>query len=87
MESEQLYNEAFGYLLEFDDVNEELIIEHITDYDEKKPESIRGMYRGLLISAQNRRGMPNSIGDVDDLEPVLDGFKPVGVLDRYDWGF
>lgn len=84
MEPEQLYNEAFGYLLEFNGVNEELIIEHLTDYDEKKPESIRGMYRGLLISAQNRRGMPNSIGDVDDLEPVLDGFKPVGVLDRYD---
>jgi hypothetical protein len=84
MQPEQLYNEAFEYLSEFNDVDEELITEHLTDYDEKKPESVQEIYRGLLISAQNRRGMPNSIGDVDDSETLLEGFEPERVLDRYD---
>jgi hypothetical protein len=34
-EYQRIYDEAFEYLLEFEEVDQELILDHLNDYDEK----------------------------------------------------
>jgi len=82
-EYQRIYDEAFEYLLEFEEVDQELILDHLNDYDEKAADSIEELYYGLLVSAQNRQAMPNSIGDISQLEDLLYGFDPKNVVEQY----
>ena len=82
-EYRRIYDEAFDYLLEFKEVDRELIVSHLNDYDEKAADSIEELYYGLLVSAQNRQAMPNSIGDITELEGLLCGFNPEQVTQQY----
>lgn len=79
----RIYNAAFNYLLEFDEVDEALIESHLNDWEEKSPNSLNEIYRGLLQSARSRQGMPNSIGPLSELEAPLYGYSPEHVIDRY----
>jgi hypothetical protein len=82
-EYRRIYDEAFDYLLEFEEVDRELIVDHLNDYDEKAADSVEELYYGLLVSAQNRQAMPNSIGDITELEGLLYGFDAEEVIDQY----
>jgi hypothetical protein len=82
-EYRRIYDEAFDYLLEFEEVDREPIVNHLNDYDEKATDSIEELYYGLLVSAQNRQAMPNSIGDITELEVLLYGFNPEQVTQQY----
>lgn len=79
----RIYNGAVDYLLEFDEVDEALIESHLTDWEEKSPDSLNDVYHGLLQSARSRQGMPNSIGPLSELEEPLCGYAPDTVIDRY----
>lgn len=81
---QRIYDEAFNYLLEFENVDRGLIHNHLNDYDKKAAESVEELYFGLLVSAQNRRGMPNSIGDITCLEDLLYNFDPERVIKQYE---
>jgi len=79
-----IYNAAYDYLLSFDSVDERLIEVHLNRWEEGKASDLTELYRGLLEASQNRQGMPNAIGDVDDLSDYLYGFSPGEVLATYD---
>lgn len=79
----RIYDEAFDYLLEFEEVDRELIVNHLNDYDKKAADSTEELYYGLLVSSQNRQAMPNSIGDITELEGLLCGFNPEQVIQQY----
>lgn len=83
---QRVYDEAFEYLLEFEEVDRDLVVDHLTDYERKAADSVADLYHGLLVSAQNKQGMPNSIGDISALEDLLYGFDPESVTEQYtDW--
>lgn len=78
-----IYDEAYEYLLSFDRVDAELIDRHLLWGERDEPDSLNEVYAGLLIASKNRQGMPNSIGDVSQLEEPLYGFEPVEVTENY----
>lgn len=83
MEDIEYFNRARDYLLSFDGVTDELIDRHLNDWRRRKPESISALFKAFLFHAQNRQGMPNSIGDIENLREVLFDFEPAKVTDRY----
>lgn len=74
---------AREYLLSFDEVTDQMIDRQISEWKEHKPTSLSGLFRAFLMHAQNRQGMPNAIGDIDNLADLLFGFVPSGVLMKY----
>lgn len=83
MEQANYFEQARTYLLSFDGVTSALIEEHLDEWKTRRPSSINGLFRAFLTHAQNRQGMPNSIGDIDRLASVLFGFDPREVAKRY----
>jgi hypothetical protein len=80
----EIHDDAYDYLLSFDRVDDDLIKKHLEYGEVQKPQTLEQLYRGLLVAAQNRRGMPNSIGDLDELEDLLHGYSPEAVVEHYD---
>ena len=86
MEEIEYYNKAKDYLLSFDLVTNDMLVAHIDEWKNRKPGSITGLFKAFLMHAQNRQGMPNSIGDIDKLSSVLFEFNHIKVYERYgDW--
>jgi len=79
-----IYTAAYDYLLSLDSVDERLIEEHLNRWEQGKAPDLNELYRGLLEASQNRQGMPNAIGDVDELADYLYGFSLEEVLAIYD---
>jgi hypothetical protein len=77
------FDQAREYLLSFDGVTDAIIEVHLNEWETRKPSNINELFRAFLTHAQNRQGMPNSIGDIDRLGPVLLGFNPREVTKLY----
>lgn len=78
-----LIRNARGYLLSLDGVSDQMLDAHLQNWQRLRQDSIADIYRTLLHHAKNRRGMPNSIGDVARLREVFFGFDPVLVAKNY----
>ncbi|MCX5882712.1 MAG: hypothetical protein NTU74_13200 [Deltaproteobacteria bacterium] len=75
------------YLLSFDEVTEPMIERHLSEWKERKPTSLIGLFRAFIMHAQNRQGMPNAIGDIDNLSDILFDFRASEILSKYaSWG-
>ena len=86
MEEIEYYNRARQYLLSFDSVTSDILEDHINEWKTKKPRSIAGLFKAFLVHAQNRQGMPNSIGSIEKLSTVLFDFDHIKVNEKYhDW--
>ncbi|MBN1833466.1 MAG: hypothetical protein JW896_15280 [Deltaproteobacteria bacterium] len=83
MEEVEYFNKAGDYLLSLEGVTEEMIDAHLSDWKNRKPRNISGLFRAFLLHAQNRQGMPNSIGNIDKLGFLLFDFQPRKVADSY----
>jgi len=82
----EYYNKARAYLLSFDVVTEEMLEDHINEWQRRKPESMKELFKAFLVHAQNRQGMPNSIGNIQNLSKLLYGFDHIKVAKTYcDW--
>ena len=57
---------------------------YLNEWKYRKPDTIKQLYRNLLMHAQNRQGMPNSIGNIDKLSPFLFEFNPKEVHKHYN---
>lgn len=79
----EYFNEARNYLLSFNEVTEEVLQVHLSDWKNKKPKTISCLFEKILVHAQNRQGMPNSIGNIDNLKGVLFNFSPKEVAENY----
>lgn len=87
MEEIEYYNEAKDYLLSFDSVTNEMLDAHIDEWKQRKPKTINELFKAFLLHAQNRQGMPNSIGDIKRLSSALFEFDHIEVKKNYcDWG-
>jgi len=71
------------YLLEFDGISEEMIDAQLNAWKDQKVSSLPEVYKALLNHAKNRRGMPNSIGKIENIEHLLFSFDHKKVLEAY----
>jgi hypothetical protein len=86
MKEIEYYNKAKAYLLSFDSVDEKMLDDHINEWQQRKPTSIKALFKAFLLHAQNRQGMPNSIGDIEHLSKVLFDFDHLKIAKSYsDW--
>ncbi|MCA9896616.1 MAG: hypothetical protein H6654_14665 [Ardenticatenaceae bacterium] len=83
MEEIEYVKEARNYLLSFDDVNENILDAQLHEWKERKPTNLEDLFRAFLLHAQNRQGMPNSVGDISNLSSVLCDFQPKKVGEIY----
>jgi len=74
---------AKEYLLSFHEVSEDMILRHLSEWKKRVPSSTEELFRAFLLHAQNRQGMPNSIGEINKLSDILFGFDPVLTSKRY----
>ena len=80
-----VWRQALAYLAERADM--ELVRKHMSLSDRSRPGDMRAVYRRFLETLSNKRGMPNSIGDIDRLSGVLRGFDHGAALERYPGGW
>ncbi len=84
MDSSLLVEEARSYLLQKLGVTDEILDAHLSLWKTQKKESIEDLFRSMLTHAQNRQGMPNAIGNIDNLASVLFNFSPSKVTQNYE---
>lgn len=80
----KIFNLGKRYLLSFPDVSEELLLRHLRFPIERRPKSKEQLFRSLIDHAQNRQGMPNAIGRIDQYKSTLLDFDPEKVCERYE---
>lgn len=86
MKEIEYYNKAKEYLLSFDSVTNEMLEKQFSEWKDRKPKTIQQLFKAFLDHAKNRQGMPNSIGDVKKLSPILFNFDHLEVKTAYrDW--
>lgn len=85
IDGKTLLNSAIEYLLRCG-ATPEMISQQRSQWKSQRKNAIvgrEGIYHSLLNHAKNRQGMPNAIGDIDQLETVLFGFSPQEVMQQY----
>jgi len=83
MQESDYFIKAREYLLSFEEVTEEMLNAQLNEWRERKPTDIKGLFKAFLLHAQNRQGMPNSIGDISKLSDLLFKFNPKKVVKNY----
>lgn len=78
----QLVRNARAYLLSLE-VSDAQIDSQLTHWKELRQDSLEGIYRSFLVHAKNRRGMPNTIGDISRLKGIFFNFDPLKVISHY----
>lgn len=86
MDAEYLIREARQYLLQMPQVTDAILDKHLLHWKQLKKQSIEELFRSMLMHAQNRQGMPNAIGNIDNLAAVLFNFSPKKVVETYKNG-
>jgi len=83
----KIFDEARNYLLTFPKVDNLLIDKYLDEWKSNISKSIEDLLEGMLYSVKNRQGMPNTIGNVENLKPYLCNFKPDQILAEFygDW--
>lgn len=71
------------YVLSRSQSNVEKLEYYLNEWKYRKPYTINQLFRNLLMHAQNRQGMPNSIGNIDKLSTFLFEFDPKEVYNNY----
>lgn len=79
----QIFESAKKYLLSFDAVTEEMLDLQLNEWKQAKPATLNALFRAMIAHAQNRQGMPNSIGDINNLQNILFDFNPKAVFAHY----
>jgi hypothetical protein len=88
---QRAYALAKEYLLSLDGVTPDMVDRHLHRSTGERPDSLPGIYRHLLETAQNRTMSPsvigNAIGGVDKLGDLLCEFEPAAVAAKYGYGW
>ena len=71
MNNQKIYNKAREYLLSFSEINEEILDNHLNIWKEKKPKDLKNLFKKMVEHAQNKQGMPNSIGNIDKISEFV----------------
>ena len=78
-----LATSARSYLLSFDGIGDQILDGHLQSWKTLKRNTKREIFKTFLDHAKNRRSMPNTIGDIEKLSPVLFDFEPDKVANAY----
>lgn len=81
-----LFDFGKEYLLRRPEITKDILEHYLTLWKLRKPKSLNELCRNMIDHAQNRRGMPNSIGDTNNLKKILFDFNPDKIKQKYrDW--
>lgn len=84
MNKKKLFEFGKEYLLRRQEITEEILEHYLTLWQIRKPRNMEELCRNMIDHAQNRRGMPNSIGDIENLREILFDFKPEKIKHNFD---
>ena len=79
-----IFDMARSYLLEFEDINTNMLDKHLNSWKGHKPHSPNDLLYGMLNSVQNKQGMPRAIGSIENLRQYLENFSPTQIIEKYD---
>lgn len=83
MDKKKLFQLGRDYLLSFPEINEEILNKQLRFPLENRPKSKIQLFKVLIEHAQNRQGMPNSIGKIENYSSTLCGFSPDELLNNF----
>ena len=83
LDNKVIFEEGKKYLLGFKEINHEILNGQIKFPEKNKPKDKSMLFKKMIEHAQNRQGMPNSIGDINKLNTVLYSFNPNKILENY----
>jgi hypothetical protein len=78
-----LFESGKKYLLDFSEITNEILNKQLEFPAQDKPKTKEQLFYSFLDCAQNKRDMPNSIGDINELEKILYDFNPEKVNNNY----
>jgi len=81
---EKIFEMAKTYLLSFKRVDNAILEKHLNDWKNRKPKSMNELLKAMLDNAKNRQGMPNAIGNIENLRSLLFNFEPNIIVEKYD---
>ena len=84
LDNKSIFEEGKKYLLGFKEINLDMLNGQIKFPEKNKPKDKSTLFKKMMEHAQNRQGMPNSIGNINNLNEILYGFNPNKVLEIYD---
>jgi len=84
LNNKTIFEKGKEYLLGFKEINSEILNGQIKFPEKNKPKDKSMLFKKMIEHAQNRQGMPNSIGDINNLITFLYGFNPDEVIENYD---
>jgi len=84
MQNKTIFETANEYLLSFDGITQEMINKHLNDWKDGKVKTIPDLCYKMIFHAQNQQGMPNSIGDIDNISSFVFNFNPHEILKNYN---
>lgn len=76
MNKMKLFEFGKEYLLRRQEITEEVLEHYLTLWKIRRPNTMNELCRNMIDHAQNRRGMPNSIGETENLRKILFDFEP-----------
>jgi len=83
MKEKAIIKLAKEYLLSFHEVSEDMLERQLNEWKQRRPSSIKELFQAFLSHAQNRQGMPNSIGEINELSSILYNFNPILTAEKY----
>jgi|GEM_PF-1343071 len=84
MDNKEIFNKAKEYLLSFHEINEEILNNHLNEWKNKKPKDLKELFEKMCFHSQNRRDMPNSIGDINKISSFVYYWDYKQVNKNYD---
>lgn len=83
-ECQKIYSEARKYLLSFNEINDDILEDHLNNFKIRAATSRKELLKNILDSVKNKRNMPNTIGDIDKLGPYLCEFDHKRIIADFE---
>jgi len=83
MDKKRLFTFGKEYLLMRTELSDEILNHYLNLWEIRKPISFNELCRNMIDHAQNRRNMPKSIGDIENLKQILCEFNPTQIKNKY----
>lgn len=83
MRASKLISAGRKYLLARPGITETILDNHLMQWRKEKKSTLEAIFRSMLDRAKNRGGMPNYIGNIENLAGVLFEFHPEKIVRRY----
>ncbi len=78
-----LFESSKKYLLDFNEITTEILNKQLELPALDKLKTKKQLFYNFLDCARNKQGMPNAIGDINELEKILYDFNPEKVNNNY----